>query len=114
SSVGRLALARPFGMALTEGVELRSTGGQAIRAGALFGVQGAGTLRTKRAEPGDIVGIAKADAVLAGERLGEGAEPAPKQQQRPVRTANCALAISVQDHKDEVRLSTALNRLAEE
>lgn len=114
SSVGRLALARPFGMALTEGAELRSAGGQTIRAGALFGVQGAGTLRTKRAEPGDIVGIAKADAVLAGERLGEGAEPAPKQQQRPARPANCALAISVQDHKDEVRLSTALNRLAEE
>jgi elongation factor G len=28
--------------------------------------------------------------------------------------ANCALAIAVTDHKDEVRLSTALNRLVEE
>jgi elongation factor G len=113
SSVGRLALARTFGAELVEGAELHSAGGQTTRAGALFGVQGAGTMRTKRAGPGDIVGIAKADAVLAGERLGEGAAPAPRES-RPAHLANSALAISVQDHKDEVRLSTALNRLVEE
>jgi elongation factor G len=67
----------------------------------------------KRAEPGDIVGIAKADTVLAGERLGEGATPSARKP-RPARVANCALAVSVRDHKDEVRLSTALNRLTEE
>jgi elongation factor G len=113
SSVGRLALGRVFGAALAEGAELNSSSGQTTRAGALFGVHGAGTVRMKRAEPGDIVGIAKADTVLAGERLGEGTAPSARKP-RPARVANCALAVSVRDHKDEVRLSTALNRLTEE
>jgi elongation factor G len=113
SSVGRLAVTRVFGQALSEGAELRAASGQSVRAGALFGVQGAGTVRMKCAEPGDVVGIAKADAITAGDRLAEGSAPAAKET-RPARLANCALAISVRDHKDEVRLSTALNRLTEE
>lgn len=113
SSVGRLAVARIFGKPLGEGAELQSPSGQTVRAGALFGVQGASTTRMKRAEPGDVVGIAKADAVVAGDRLAEGSMPEAKKP-RTARLANCALAISVRDHKDEVRLSTALNRLVEE
>jgi elongation factor G len=70
SSVGRLALGRVFGAALAEGAELNSSSGQTTRAGALFGAHGAGTVRMKRAEPGDIVGIAKADMVLAGGTAG--------------------------------------------
>ncbi len=113
SSVGRLALARVFGGALPEGAELQSSSGQTQRAGALFALQGGGTIRLKQAEPGDVVGIAKADAIRAGDRLGQGRAPGARAE-RPSRTANAALSIAVKDHKDEVRLSTALNRLIEE
>jgi elongation factor G len=113
TSVGRLALARVFGQPLTEGAELTSANGEAHRAGALFGVQGANAIRLKRAEPGDVIGIAKADQIAAGDRLGNGTKPGAREP-RPARTANSALAIAVKDHKDEVRLSTALNRLIEE
>lgn len=113
SSVGRLALARVFGKALAEGAEVTSSSGQTQRAGALFGVSGANTIRLKQAEPGDVVGIAKADSIRAGERWGEGHAPEPRKP-LPPRIANSALSISVQDHKDEVRLSTALNKLIEE
>ena len=40
----------------------------------------------------------------------EAASGAPKEK----ATTNCALAISVKDHKDEVRLSAAIGRLVEE
>jgi elongation factor G len=113
NAVGRLALARIFGTPLAEGAELLGTDGNATRAGSLFTLQGAATAKIARAEPGDIVGIAKVDTVQAGDRLGIGrAVGAASQIQRPV--TNCALAIAVKDHKDEVRLSTALNRLVEE
>src|SRR5690606_33418465 len=47
-------------------------------------------------------------------RLGiDGATPSPRERAAP-RIANSALSISVKDHKDEVRLSTALNKLTEE
>ncbi|MBO9517455.1 MAG: elongation factor G [Porphyrobacter sp.] len=113
TAVGRLSLARIFGKPLNEGTELNSSAGDGHRAGALFGIHGSNTVRLKKGEPGDVVGIAKADAVHAGHRLSEGSAPsAPEQRAR--RTANSALSIGVKDHKDEVRLSTALAKLLEE
>lgn len=114
STVGRLALARIFGAALGEGAELTRSDGAPTRAGALFALQGAATAKVREAEPGDIVGIAKTDGVQAGDRLGVGgqAPAAAAPPERPV--GNCALAIAVKDHKDEVRLSEALNKLVEE
>lgn len=114
TSVGRLALGRVFGKPLTEGADLVAGNGQVHRAGALFGVQGTCTTRLKQAIPGDVVGIAKADAVHAGDRLGIGGAVPAGTRPRAQRIANTALSIAVRDHKDEVRLSTALNKLAEE
>jgi elongation factor G len=114
SSVGRLALARVFGATLAEGAELAMGPGIAQRCGALFGVQGGNTARLKHAQPGDVVGVAKAEAVKAGDRLAlNGAAPAARPA-RPSRKANFALAIAVKDPKDEVRLSGALSKLIEE
>lgn len=113
TQVGRLALGRVFGQALAEGAEITGSNGQSHRAGALFAVQGSSTARLKRANVGDVVGIAKADAVRAGDRLGIDAKPS-RRDPSLARTANTTLAISVRDHKDEVRLSTALNKLTEE
>jgi elongation factor G len=114
TSVGRLALGRVFGKPLLEGTDLTAADGEAHRAGALFGVQGGNTIRLKQANPGEIVGIAKADDVHAGDRLGIGGAKPSKRAAIETRTANSALSISVKDHKDEVRLSTALNKLTEE
>jgi len=113
-AIGRLAFARVFGAPLTEGAELVGSDGTRTRAGSLFTLQGGQTAKVACAEPGDIVGIAKVDTVQAGDRLGTtGRAPAaPEPATRP--TSNCAMAIAAKDHKDEVRLSTALNRLAEE
>jgi elongation factor G len=113
-AIGRLALARVFGAQLAEGAELVGCDGAHMRAGSLFTLQGGQTNKSVRAAPGDIVGIAKVDTAQAGDRLGTAgrAPPAPAAAERPV--TNCALAIAAKDHKDDVRLSTALNRLVEE
>jgi len=113
-AVGRLALARVFGAPLAEGAELVGCDETRMRTGSLFTLQGGQTGKIARAAAGDIVGIAKIDSVEAGDRLGTAgkAPTAAAATARPV--TNCALAIAAKDHKDEVRLSTALNRLAEE
>lgn len=113
SPVGRLAVGRVFGGRLAEGAELRGADGKAQRAGSLFAVHGAGAARLPEAGDGEVVALAKADAVTAGMRLGIGAAlaaPGPRAR----RIAHHALAIGVADHADEVRLSGALNKLAEE
>ncbi len=114
STVGRLALVRVFGAQLAEGADLTAADGRTLRSGALFTLQGSNTTKVGQAMPGDVVGIAKADTLEVGDRAGlSGHRPdAAPPIDRP--TTHCALAIGAADHKDDVRLSSALARLTEE
>ena len=111
-SMGRLAFARVFGGILKEGAEL-SAGGQTIRIGAMFVLQGERTAKLAQAEKGDVVAIAKAEGVRAGQWLGSGKTKLDCPViERPA--TNYAVAIVTKDRKDDVRLSTALHKLVEE
>jgi elongation factor G len=114
STIGRLALARVFGGTLAEGAELFGRDGKPQRTGSLFAIQGGATTKLAKAGPGEVVGIAKAEAVDAGDRLGIGGPAPSAAAARAPLVANSALSIAVKDHKDEVRLSAALNKLVEE
>ncbi len=114
NAIGRLALARVFGGTMTEGAELHGADGKPQRTGSLFALQGAATSKLAKAGPGEVVGVAKADAVEAGDRLGIGGPVVAAEGPRTPLVANSALAIAVKEHKDEVRLSAALNKLVEE
>jgi elongation factor G len=111
-AMGRLSYARVFGGGLKEGQELKSSGGETVRIGTLFAVQGEKTVKLAEARPGDVVAIAKLEGVHAGEWLAAGKAPPTPEAGQPVR--NYALAISTRDRKDDVRLSTALHKLTEE
>lgn len=114
ATVGRLAIARLFGGKLTDGAELQDSAGQTLRAGGLFALQGSVTAKIASADPGAVLGIAKVDTAKAGDLIGISARPGGGALQADRPATNCAIAIAAKDHKDEVRLSTALNRLAEE
>jgi len=111
-SIGRLALSRVLGGRIAEGSDLKTQNGEHARLGALFTVQGEKTTKVSEARDGDIVAVAKIDTVRAGEWLGQGKLPAPIEIGYPAR--NCAIAIEPADRKDDVKLSGALQRLAEE
>jgi len=111
-SVGRLALARMLGGRIAEGAELKTADGEVARLGALFKVQGDKTQKVGEARDGDLVAVAKVDGTRAGQWLGTGTLPPPLAIDFPAR--NCALAIEPADRKDDVRLSSALQRLLEE
>lgn len=70
SKMGKLALARLFGGPLTEGRELAGEDDRTVQAGTLFRVQGATTTKLARADHGDIVAIARAEAVQPGQVFG--------------------------------------------
>jgi elongation factor G len=110
---GRLAFARVLGEPLAEGAELKDADGAPVRVGALFSVQGDKTTKITAAGAGDIIAIAKVDAVGAGEAIGtRGKAFRPDLGSRP--RPSHALAITTRDRKDDVRLSTALHKLVEE
>jgi elongation factor G len=111
-SIGRLALSRALGGRIAEGSDLKTRGGDHARVGSLFKVQGEKTQKVGEARDGDVVAVAKIDAVRAGEWLGIGKLPPPVEVAYPAR--NCAIAIEPADRKDDVKLSGALQRLVEE
>jgi elongation factor G len=111
-SVGRLALARAIGGPVHESSDFKSSRGESGRLGALFTIQGDKTAKVSDADNGDIIAVAKADGVHAGDWLGGGKLPPPVELSLPSR--NCALAIEPADRKDDVRLSGALARILEE
>ena len=111
-SVGRLALTRAIGGPVHENSDFTSGGGEHGRLGALFSVQGDKTTKIADAGNGDIVAVAKADAVKSGDWLGGGKLPPPIETELPSR--NCTLAIEPADRKDDVKLSGALARILEE
>ncbi len=111
-AVGRLALARVLGGAISEGAELRTERGSSIRLGALFGIQGEKTAKIARAAPGEVIAMAKADELAAGQWLSAGAIPPPVEL--PGTARNATIAIAPADRKDDVRLASALARLSEE
>ena len=108
-TMGRLALARVFGGTLNEGAELKTADGS-VRVGTLFSVQGEKTAKLAKAGAGEVVAIAKAEGVAPGAWIG-GSGQIP---QVTLPSSNYALAITTQDRKDDVRLSTALQKLCEE
>ena len=112
-SMGRLAYARVFGAALKEGAELRTGGGETVRIGTLFAVQGDKTAKAAQAGAGDVVAIAKAEGAGPGDWLSTGKAVAAKPEIE-LPAANYVLAIATKDRKDDVRLSTALHKLVEE
>jgi elongation factor G len=111
-SIGRLALARALGGRIAEGSDLKTAEGEHARVGSLFKVQGEKTQKITEARDGDVVAVAKVDFVKPGEWIGAGKLPPPIEIELPAR--NCAFAIEPADRKDDVKLSGALQRLAEE
>ncbi len=109
-NMGRLALARVFGGTLSEGTELKASSGETVRVGTLFAMQGEKPAKLGKAAVGDVVAIAKAEGVNAGEWLGAGG----KAPELDLPASNYGLAIATRDRKDDVRLSTALHKLVEE
>lgn len=114
SAVGRLALTRIWGEPLSDGAELIDGAGQAARIGGLFFVQGGNTVKASVAEPGDVVAIAKVDTARSGHILGIGSAGNSPSTNDPPPAPSYALAITTRNRQDDVRLSTALHKLAEE
>jgi elongation factor G len=113
-AVGRIALARVLGGSLSEGAELLTGDGEPVRVGALFSVQGEKTVKMGKADPGDVIAIAKADNARAGMVLGRHAHGDASIRLIELPPRNATLAIVTRDRKDDVRLSTALHKLVEE
>ena len=111
---GKLAYARVFGRPLSDGAEFILPDGERCRAGGLFAVQGAATRKIASAPVGEVCAIGKVEAAQAGQILSTTGRPQTVAAAASPRRPLFAVALSARNHKDDVRLSGALNKLIEE
>lgn len=108
--VQKLSFVRIFSGTLAKDSTLSSPGERrGIKIGSLLRVQGEKTTPIDSAGPGDIVAIAKCEALHTGTSLGEVELP-------PIKfpTPMVGLAVAPKSRGDETKLSTSLHKLAEE
>jgi elongation factor G len=111
---GKLTYARILGGPINDGEELTNPEGEHNRAGGLFALTGAATRKIDHAGPGDVIAIAKIEAAGLGELLAFDGKPRRSRLAPPELWPLYAMAVAAKDRKDDVRLSTALAKLAEE
>lgn len=109
---GKLSWARIWRGPVRDGATLVTAEGTEARIGGMWRAPGGEMTKIVEAGSGEIVALGRLEGVATGAVLGAGEEalldfPAPSQ---PVY----AMAITTADHKDDVRLSGALQKLLEE
>ncbi len=105
---GKLSYARIWSGTLTDGAQLGGT-----RLGGIYRYIGGDLTKVPSAQQGDVVALGRLDGVRTGATLSSGGQP----EQLPFPEASppvFAMAIATTDRKDDVKLSGALHKLAEE
>ena len=114
SHAGKLSVARVFGGALADSTELTTPDGSSAKPSQMVTLIGLAQKKTGRAEAGETIAFGKLDQAQTGHTLnaGKGKAKALKVGTAPVPVMS--VAVMPKEHKDEVKLSAALHRLAEE
>lgn len=103
--VGKLSIARVWSGTVDDGATLPQG-----KIAGLFTVNGAKTEKIANAAAGQVVALGHLDAAATGGALGDGGAAAPATPLKPLY----GRALEMNGHTDEVKLMTALNKLADE
>ncbi len=109
---GKMCIARVLSGTVTDGMTLKSADGRESKVSGLFRVMGQDTQKREAAPEGETVALGKVEAARTGDTLSTGMLPdlAPLPESLPMMS----VAIAPRERKDDVRLSTALQRILEE
>jgi elongation factor G len=105
---GKLSYARVWSGTISDGAQLGGT-----RLGGIYRYVNGDLTKVPDARQGDIVAFGRLDGVPTGTTLSPGGQPEPLPFPRPTPPVY-AMAIATTDRKDDVKLSGALHKLAEE
>nr|WP_294560242.1 elongation factor G [uncultured Rhodopila sp.] len=105
---GKLSYARVWSGSIADGAQLGGT-----RLGGIYHYVSGELTKVPEARQGDVVALGRLDGVRTGTTVSPGAVPEPLPFPQPSAPVY-ALAITTTDRKDDVKLSGALQKLAEE
>ncbi|MFP1632361.1 elongation factor G [Zhengella sp. ZM62] len=111
---GKLSVARVLRGTITDSTEIMASNGAEARVSGMYRMLGKNQGKIPSASTGETVALGKLDGVPTGAMLSHGKQApgglAAASGPQPVH----AVAIKARDHKDDVKLSAALAKLAEE
>lgn len=113
SGQGKLSLVRVLSGALKDGATVFGADGGEGRIGGMFHPFGDKLAKVAAAAAGDLVALGRLDAIHTGDTLSAAKGVAALKRAVPHEPVH-AMAIAVADRKDEVKLTAALAKLAEE
>lgn len=111
---GKLSLTRVLAGEIGEGSVLYGGEGQESRAAGVFALMGTEPKKTGKAGPGETVALGRLEDIRTGETVSTEKGNTPQVVNIPPPQGVYGMAISVADRKDEVKLTTAAQRLMEE
>ena len=111
---GKLSVARVLRGSFADGGMIVSASGGEDRLAGLSRLMGGSSSKQARVEEGDTVAFGRLDHVATGDSFGEGKAVAQALSAAVSPAPVQAMALSVKDRKDEVRLAAALAKLCEE
>ena len=105
---GKLSYARIWAGTISDGAQLGGT-----RLGGIYRYLNGDLTKVPEAKQGDLVALGRLDGVPTGATLSPGGQPEPLPFPQPLPPVY-AMAVATTDRKDDVKLSGALHKLAEE
>ena len=111
---GKLSIARVLAGDLADGTTLYDGSGNSARVSGIFQVMGQEPAKIGGAKAGDTIGLGRLDDAATGQTLSS--EKGDTRQVAPLKVAPAVygLAITAADRKDEVKLTTSLQKVLEE
>lgn len=111
---GKLSIARVLTGEFPDGATLTGSSGSEDRAAGIMSIKGEEATKRGTAKAGDTVAFGRLESIRTGEMVT--ADKGGIVQIAPVKTPESvyAVGIGLQDRKDEVKLSAAMNKLLEE
>lgn len=114
SHIGKLSLARVLSGGVSEAQPLQTCDGRAVKPAGLYDLVGEEAVKRGPAGPGEVVALARLDGVATGATLGSRGGRVFSLVDLAVPPPVLAFAVAPAERKDEVKLTAALGKLAEE
>ena len=111
---GKLSIARILCGAVADGLELTSSNGGSGKVSGIYRMLGKDQSKVTSAKAGDTVALGKLDDVRTGDTVGSGKGAVAALAALAPPDPVFSIALRPKERKDEVKLSTALQRLVEE
>lgn len=111
---GKLSVARVLCGSVADAADIMSAGGASGRVSGLYRLMGKDQTKLAKADAGDTVALGKLDDIATGDTLSTAKDQSTALAELELPPPVYAVALRPRERKDEVKLSTSLQRLAEE